>query len=213
MIYYSEWDLAFLDIMKNGSNLFVELFKFATGREADKPFFVREPQIYMMVVRNPYDRLVSQFYHINKSEIIRNYKYTIHYPFFRDWVKETYSGDGYTGTDGHLFAQTHITQYYKYPLPYKVFKMEDLIPHQLFFFLDLDETRKNEIDVRFSEIRNELDLSKHHAYNNIKQGVWSSFYDSETIDICNQYFANDFKAFEYQMIKPSEFVEMSRTLI
>lgn len=213
MIYYSEWDLAFLDIFKNGSNVFRELFRFVTGRDADKPFFIREPQIYMMVVRNPYDRLVSQFYHINKWEIIKNYRYTIHYPFFRDWVKETYSGEGYTGNDGHYFTQAHITQYYKYPLTYKVFKMEELIPHQLFFFLDLDEERKVEIDEKCVEIRKELDLTKHHAHSNLKQGVWQSFYDSETLQICNRYFANDFKAFNYTMLKPSEFVEARRGLI
>lgn len=212
MIYYSEWDLVFLDIMKNGSNLFAELFKYVIGREADKPFFEREPQLYVTVVRNPYDRLISQFYHINKGILVKEYKKAIHYPFFREWVKETYE-NGYDGTDGHLFAQSHIIQYFKYPLPYQIFKMEELIPHQLFFFLDLDDERKIDIDNKFSEIRLELSKTKHHAAGNIKQGIWQSFYDSQTIKICNQYFAKDFEAFRYDMINPSEWETPKRTLL
>jgi hypothetical protein len=119
MIYYSEWDLAFLDIMKNGSNLFVELFKSVIGREADRPFFVREPKIYISVVRNPYDRLISQFYYVNRQEIVTTYKKSIHFPFFRKWVKETFE-NGYDGTDGHFFHNlilsviTNILYHIKY---------------------------------------------------------------------------------------------------
>ncbi len=213
MIYYSEWDLAFLDIMKNGSNLFVELFKYVIGREADKPFFIREPQLYVTVVRNPYDRLVSQFYHINRKELTKDYKYAIHYPFFRKWVKETYE-NGYDGADGHYYAQSHIIQYDKFPeLSYIVFKMEELIPHQLFFFLDLDDERKMDIDNKFSEIRLELSKSRHHAAGNIKQGIWQSFYDSETIKVCNQYFGKDFEAFGYDVIDPNKWEAPKRTIL
>jgi hypothetical protein len=212
MIYYSEWDLVFLDIMKNGSNLFVELFKHVLGKEADKPYFIREPQLYISVVRNPYDRLVSQFYYVNRGTIVKEYKKAIHFPFFRKWVKETYE-NGYDGTDGHLFSQAHIIRYYEHQLPYQLFKMEELIPHQLFFFLDLDDEHKSDIDNKFSEIRLELDNTKHHANGNIKQGIWQTFYDSETIRICNEYFAKDFEAFGYDMIHPSEWETPKRSML
>lgn len=212
MIYYSEWDLVFSDIMKNGSNLFTNLYKYVLGREADKPFFEREPKYFITVVRNPYDRLVSQFYHINKMELTKMHKYSIHFPFFRKWVKQTYE-NGYDGNDGHYYSQSHIIQYYEYPLPYKVFKLEELIPHQIFYFLDLTDEQKADIDVKFLEIRNELDLNIHHANKHNKQGLWQSFHNSETIRICNKYFANDFKAFDYPMIDASTWQPPKKNII
>lgn len=213
MRYYSEWDLVFLDIMKNGSNMFVQLFEYVMEKPAEHPYFVRVPQIYMTVVRNPYDRLVSQFYHHNRKELNVHYKNAIHYPFFRDWVKKTYE-NGYDGDDGHYFSQSHIIRYYEYPLPYHIFKLEDLKAHELFWFMDLSEERKAEIDKKAFELRKELDLNAHHAYSNMKQGVWQTFHNSETIAICNDYFANDFKAFDYEMIIPSEFHRhMGRSMV
>lgn len=212
MIYYSEWDLVFLDIMKNGSNVFVNLYKHVLGREADRPFFEREPKWFITVVRNPYDRLVTQFYHINRRELNTTHKYSIHFPFFRKWVKETYE-NGYDGVDGHYFSQSHIIQYYEHPLPFMIYKIEELKPYQLFPFIDLTEEQKDEIVGKYVEIQNQYNLNKHHATTNGKQGVWQSFYDSETIKICNRYFANDFKAFDYPMVEPSEFKGIDRTLI
>ena len=213
MMYYPEYDFVFLDIMKNGSNLLAQLFKHVFGKEFEEPYFVREPEIYMTVVRNPYDRLISQFYHIHRQVINRNFKFTIHYPFFRKWVKEVYSGEGYTGTDGHLFSQTHIIQYYEYPLPYKVFKLEELIPHQMFYFLDLTDEQKADIDAKFSEIRLDLTANGHHAFGAMKQGVWEVFHDKETIELCNNYFAKDFEAFGYDMVDTSKWETPKKSVL
>lgn len=204
MRYYPDWDLCFLDIMKNGSNLFVQLFDYVIEKPAEYPYFIRVPQIYITIVRNPYDRLVSQFYHINRRKLNTDYKNAIHHPFFKEWVKETY-GNGYDGDDGHYFSQTHQIRYYEHPLPYNIFKLETLKPHQLFWFMDLSDERKIDIDKKAAEIKLELDLNHHHAFGNSKQGVWQTFHDSETIKVCNEYFANDFKAFDYEIINPSDF--------
>jgi len=203
MRYYPDWDLVFLDIMKNGSNVFVSLFEYVMEKPSVPPYFERTPEIYMTVVRNPYDRLVSQFYHHNRREL-NIFKNSIHHPFFKEWVKKTYK-NGYNGDDGHYFSQTHIIRYYEYPLPYHIFKLETLVAHELFWFMNLSDERKKDIDAKAFELRTKLDLNYHHAYSNVKQGVWQTFYDSETIEICNNYFANDFKAFEYEMIEPSQF--------
>jgi hypothetical protein len=212
MTYYSEYDLAFLDIMKNGSNVFIKLFEYVIGRKADEPFFVREPQIYLTVVRNPYDRLVTQFYHANRKILGKEYSHSIHYPFFRKWVKDTYK-NGYDGDDGHMFAQNHIIQYYEWPLPYKVFKLEELVPHELFFFLELDDERKADIDAKFLEIKRDLDNSRHHASGNLKQGIWQVFYDAESIEVCNNYFAKDFEAFNYEIIDPNKWETPKRSMV
>lgn len=213
MIYFSDCDVVLLDIMKNGSNLLTRLFSYVFEKEPDKPYFIREPQIFIVVSRNPYDRLVSQFYHINRKELTKDYQYAIHYPFFRKWVKETYE-NGYDGADGHYYAQSHIIQYDKFPdLPYTMFKMEKLIPHQLFWYINLSDERKADIDTKFSEITTELIRIKHHATDNLKQGKWETFYDSETIRICNQYFAKDFEAFGYDMIEPSEWEVPKRSVL
>ncbi len=206
MTYFSDYDLAFLDIMKNGSSRFISLFEYVLGKERDKPVFIREPQIFIVVVRNPYDRLVSQFYHNNKRELWNDYRYAIHYPFFRKWVKETY-GNGYDGNDGHYYSQSYIIQYKKYPeLPYHIFKIENLDPSDLFFFLgDLTDERKEDILKKYNELGWVKVVDKHYATNTIKQGIWQTFYDSETIRICNEYFADDFEVFGYEMLDPSEF--------
>lgn len=206
MIYYSDWDLCFLDILKNGSNLFAKLFNYVMEKPADPPYFIRVPQIYITVVRNPYDRVISQFYHVNRGKLKNDYGYVqyIHYPFFKEWVKETYD-NGYDGDDGHYISQTHQIRYYEYSLPYHIFKLETLEPHKLFWFMDLSDERKIDIDKKALEIKLELDLNTHHAFSNFKQGIWQTFHDSETIKVCNEYFANDFKAFNYEIINPSDF--------
>lgn len=209
MIYYSDYDLAFVDILKNGSMGFRTLFTYVMDREPDKPFFIRQPKIYITAVRNPYDRLISQFYHANKGDIWKNWKWTVHHPYFRRWVRDTYK-DGYKGIDGHFYSQTRLLQYYENDIAYKIFKMEELKnAHELFFFLPLTKARKAEIDEKYLEILDELQKSTHHATNNIKQGVWQSYYDAKTIEICNKEFENDFKAFGYEMIDPAEFNRLS----
>ena len=213
MTYFSDYDLVLLDIMKNGSSRFITLFEYVLGKERDEPVFIREPQIFITIVRNPYDRLVSQFYHINRKELLRDYRYAVHYPFFRKWVEETY-GKGYNDVDGHFYAQSHIIQYDKYPdLPYHIFKMEELKPYELFFFLgDEAEERKDDIEREYNEFGLKKIADKHYASGTIKQGMWKTFYDPKTIEICNEYFANDFKYFGYEVLNPSEF-NFKRNLI
>jgi hypothetical protein len=204
MIYYSEYDLVFITILKNGTNAFAKLFTYVMGKEPEPLFFTRQPTIHMTVVRNPYERLLTQFYHANRRQLWKEFKYTVHHPFFRKWVKETYS-NGYDGEDGHLYTQTQFLQFVECQMEYKVFKAEEFSAHELFFFLNLTEERKAEIDKEYSKIIIELETSAHHATNSIKQGVWQSFYDAETIKICNNHYADDFKAFNYEIIKPEEF--------
>jgi hypothetical protein len=111
----------------------------------------------------------------------------------------------YEGEDIHMHTQTELLKYYENNLPISVFKLEELIPHELFFFLDLSEERKKEIDNIFPKIMVELEQKKHHSTNNIKQGVWQTYYDSKTIEICNKHFINDFVAFNYDIIEPEGF--------
>jgi hypothetical protein len=214
MTYFSDYELVFLDIMKNGSSRFISLFEYVLGKEKDNPVFVREPQLFITVVRNPYDRLVSQFYHINRSELYRNYRYTIHYPLFREWVKKTYE-NGYDGDDGHIYAQNHIIQYYKYPdLPYHIFKLEELKPYELFFFLgELSDERKADIDKKYKELGQLRIDDGHYTAGNMKQGIWEIFHNQETIKICNDYFAKDFEAFGYDMIDPLKWETPKRSML
>lgn len=213
MTYYSEWDLVLMDIMKNGSNVLVKLFDEVLGKHDDTTFFIIEPTTFIVPARNPYDRLVSQFYHINRKLLWEEYRHTIHYSFFKKWVKETYE-NGYDGMDGHFFSQTHIIQYDKHPdLPYTIFKLEELIPHQLFWFMELSEEKKIEIDNRYLEIQKEMSKTKHHATGNVKQGIWEIFYDSNTIEICNDYFGDDFRIFGYDMIEPTKWESPKRTIL
>ena len=200
---YDGYGVVFYPIHKNGTNLFKRLFDYVLGNRTNEETKNIEYVHHIIIVRNPYDRLVSQFYHHNRREL-NIFKNSIHHPFFKEWVKKTYK-NGYDGDDGHYFSQTHIIRYYEYPLPYHIFKLETLVAHELFWFMDLSDERKKDIDAKAFELRTKLDLNHHHAYSNIKQGVWQTFYDSETIEICNNYFANDFKAFEYEMIEPSQF--------
>ena len=58
-----------------------------------------------------------------------------------------------------------------------------------------------------------MNKTKHHASGNVKQGIWEIFYDSKTIEICNNYFENDFKSFGYDMIEPSEWKTPKRLLV
>ena len=204
MMYYSDHDVLFLTVLKNGSNVFRNLFEFVIGRESDALYFKKQPNTYITVVRNPYDRLVTQFYHANRDELYKKYKFTIHHPFFKKWVKETFEG-GYKGDDLHMHTQTELLRYYENKLPINIFKLEELIPHELFFFLDLSEERKKEIDNEFPKIMVELEKEQHHLTNNIKQGVWQTYYDSKTIEICNKHFINDFVAFNYDIIEPEKF--------
>jgi hypothetical protein len=204
MVYYSEYDFLYVDIFKSGSTAIKTLFEYVLGREPDEPFFTKQPRTYITVVRNPYDRLVTQFYHANRIELWRDWKWTVHHPFFRKWVKETYE-NGYSGNDGHMFSQVRLLKYYENRLPYKIFKLEELVPYELFFFLPNYQERKEEINDKFLEIIANLEKITHHATNNLKQGIWQSYYDEKTIAICNEYFASDFIVFNYEMIEPVEF--------
>ena len=213
MMYFPEYDFVFLDIFKNGSNVFSRLFEYVLGSKGDGPNFIREPNIYISVVRNPYDRVVSQFYNHNRGTILKQYRYTIHYPFFRRWIEETYSGKGYTGDDGHLYSQSHIIQYYENSSRIKIFKMEEFKPHEIFFFLDLTDEQKFDIDNKFSEIRAKLDLNGHHTTTNIKQGIWQVYHTSETIAVCNEFFTDDFKFFDYPMLDPTKWETPKRSVL
>ncbi len=214
MTYFEKYDLAYMDIMKNGTNQFTKLFEWGLGVERSKPVFLREPKVFITIVRNPYDRLVSQFYHINRRKMFKEYQHTLHYPIFREWVKESYE-NGYDGDDGHHYSQSHIIQYDKFPqLHYHIFKIEELVPSDLFFFLDdLTEERKSEINQKYKEFNEEQVKNKHHATGNIKQGIWQMFYDSETLQIANNYFKSDFEYFGYEMLNPSDFVESKRSIL
>jgi hypothetical protein len=217
MIYYSEHNLLFFDILKNGSTGFRKLFELVLGKEDgflqyhqhdNSLFFITPPVLYATVVRNPYERLLTQFYHVNKKQLWTTFRYTVHYPFFRKWAKEFCSNE-YKENDGHLYTQTQFLKFYENPLEYKIFKIEKLFAHELFFFLDLTAAQKAQIDNEYSKIIKELQGNLHHATNSIKQGTWQSYYDAETIEMCNKYYKCDFKAFDYEIIKPEEFEQKS----
>ena len=110
MRYYPDWDLVFLDIMKNGSNVFVNLFEYVMEKPSVPPYFERTPEIYMTVVRNPYDRLISQWMHDTQIKNELFYSKLNQKKLFKEWVVSTYK-NGYTGNDNHLLTQTDVIQY------------------------------------------------------------------------------------------------------
>lgn len=222
MFYWPKHNIVFHPILKNGSTALTELFKFVLGEGEEIEFNLatkdtdpNTSKLYITTLRNPYDRLVSQFYNVYKSHLTKP-KYRLksvehlrdihtHFFYFRYWVKETYE-NGYNGEDPHLYSQWHtLDNGYQYGADYKIFKMENLIPHELFFFLKLDDNQKKEIDDEYLKIMDHFEKNNHHATNNQKKHTWEVYHDSNTIRICNEYFADDFKKFEYQMINPSEF--------
>lgn len=213
MMYYPKHNLSFFYIFKNGSQAFRELFTYVMEGERDTSDFVNKPEINITIVRNPYDRLVSQFYHANKGEIYRNWrlnslgyqKLNLHYPLFKSWVRDTFNG-GYKGSDEHMYSQPRLLKYFEGGIEYKVFKLEELVSvNELFFFMELTKERQNEIDIKYSEILRGMEKINHHATNTVKQGVWQNYYDAKTIEICNKEFEGDFIAFNYKVYDPKEF--------
>jgi len=83
----------------------------------------------------------------------------------------------------------------------------------MFYFLDLTDEQKADIDTKFSELRLDLAANGHHAFGTMKQGVWEVFHDEETIELCNNYFAKDFEAFGYDMITPSKWEAPKKSIL
>jgi len=91
--------------------------------------------------------------------------------------------------------------------------MEEFKPHEIFFFLDLTDEQKLDIDNKFSEIRAKFDLNGHHTTTNIKQGIWQVYHTSETIAVCNEFFTDDFKFFDYPMLDPTKWETPKRSVL
>jgi hypothetical protein len=230
-MYFKKYSLLYWKILKNGTNVFRDLLNDCLGETGyDLPSFTKindtsfvipnQPNDKLIVVwnqfaivRNPYDRLVSQFYQSkfiqnrygwNAYELHRAMYELKHYEMFQYWVKETYKDGGKGITDNHFLSQTDLIEYKKNNT-IKLFKLEELEYHKLFWFMDLTDEQKAEIDRKGDEWKKVHSSYGHHSKGYIRQGEWERYYDKNTIQICNEYFAKDFENFGYDMINSESF--------
>jgi hypothetical protein len=117
--------------------------------------------------------------------------------YFKEWVIETYK-TGYTGDDGHILSQSECVHIIP-DKTFKIFKLEDLIIDDLFYFLpEIDSVNLND---KYKEILESLNGSiDHHARQYRALDYFMDYYDDEVLEICNSYFRLDFKNFDYKKI-------------
>ena len=123
MVYYKKYSLIYWSILKNGTKVFRDLLNeiigdrgtdiFQFNKVTEKNFIIpAQPNDKLItainqfaVVRNPYDRLISQFYHSefiearygwNSYELNRAMYQLKHFDMFKYWVKNTYEDNGKT---------------------------------------------------------------------------------------------------------------------
>ena len=196
---YDDYGVVFYPIQKNGTNLFKRLFDYVLGNRTNEETKNIEYVHHIIIVRNPYDRLISQWMHDTQIKNELFYSKLNQKKLFKEWVVSTYK-NGYTGNDNHLLTQTDVIQY----IPnekYKIFKLGEFVIEDLFYFLDnIDfENLHNEYDKILEYLNNE---TEHHSSKFRMSNDFKDYYDTELLEICNSSFRIDFQNFGYEMITP-----------
>lgn len=219
VIYYKKYKLLYWKILKNGTAVFTDLLNEVLGEGVqfeniapidDTTILVSGNEFVNVrnqftIVRNPYDRLVSQFYHseflgkLGKNDFKNMSDSIMHFEAFHKWVKDTYGGDGSVDNQ-HFLTQTKLMHYRDNKIM-KFFKLEELKYHQLFWFMKLSDEEKWEIDRKGEKWKQFHTSYGHHSKGFIRKGELMDYYNDDTIKICNEYFLVDFQNFGYQMIE------------
>lgn len=133
------------------------------------------------VVRNPWDRVVSQYKFRVKTNQCKMRTNPIS---FKNWVKKVYGknkDDYYYNNPKMFLTQADWLKDYNDEIHIqKVIKFENL-------------------ESDFSDVTNYLQLNiKLPHYNMTKKKIYYEFYDEESINIISEYFKEDIKLFKYQ---------------
>lgn len=207
---YDDYGVVFYTIQKNGTNLFKRLFEYVLGNPSNTENEKIDYKHHILIVRNPYDRLISQWMHVTQIKSIywdkKEQNTLILYreeqkKYFKEWVIETYK-TGYTGDDNHILSQSeclHITP----DETWKIFKLEDLIIDDLFYFYEGIDSKH--LHQKYEEFIESLEVEKEHHYRQYRAlDYFMDYYDDEILEICNSYFDIDFKNFGYKIVNHYE---------
>ena len=203
---YDDYGVVFHPIQKNGTNLFKRLFEYVLGNPSNTENEKIDYKHHILIVRNPYDRLISQWMHVTQIKSIywdkKEQNTLILYreeqkKYFKEWVIETYK-TGYTGDDNHILSQSECL----HMIPdktFKIFKLEELVIDDLFYFLP--EINFVNLNDKYKEILESLNGSiDHHSRQYRAFDYFMDYYDDEVLEICNSYFKLDFNNFDYKEI-------------
>ena len=203
---YDDYGVVFYPIQKNGTNLFKKLFNYFLGKPTNDETLKINNKHHILIVRNPYDRLISQWMHVTqirgkywdkkkKNTLVRYCKEQR--KEFKNWVIEMYK-NGYDGNDNHILSQSeclHITP----DETWKIFKLEDLIIDDLFYFYEGIDSKH--LHQKYEEFIESLEVEKeHHSRQYRALDYFMDYYDDEILEICNSYFDIDFKTFGYEIV-------------
>lgn len=203
---YDSYGVVFHPIQKNGTNLFKRLFDYFLGKPTNHQNLKINYKHHILIVRNPYDRLISQWMHDTqikgkywdkkkKNTLVRYCKEQK--KEFKNWVIETYKM-GYVGDTTHICSQSESLHIIPNET-WKIFKLEDLIIDDLFYFLkEIDSTHLHQ---KYEEIIESLEVEAgHHSRQYRALDYFMDYYDDEILEICNSYFDIDFKTFGYEIV-------------
>jgi hypothetical protein len=207
---YDDYGVVLYTIQKNGTNLFKRLFEYVLGNPSNTENEKIDYKHHILIVRNPYDRLISQWMHVTQIKSIywdkKEQNTLVRYcrkqrKEFKNWVIETYK-TGYTGDDNHILSQSECLHIIP-DKTFKIFKLEDLIVDDLFYFLpEIDSVNLND---KYKEILESLNGSiDHHSRQYRALDYFMDYYDDEVLEICNSYFNIDFKNFGYEIVNHYE---------
>lgn len=142
---------------------------------------VFEQAIKIAVIRNPYDRVVSQYYHRVKTNQNNLYKNPIG---LNKWVEKVYQppyDDNYRTSQQKMF----IPQY-----NWLIDKQNNFLVDHLFRFEQLEDD--------FSSFCKKYDLTLNLMWEN-KTKVKDEELNLDSVRIINEYFEDDFRIFKYSM--------------
>lgn len=145
---------------------------------------VKNKYDWFMVVRNPYDRIISEFYCIHGGKGMSSKISNKDPEFFNEYVKRRIRERSKTGD--------HWSEQYKYLDPkvnIHILKFENL---------------KFEFEKLMKDYLLNIKLSRKTNCNpvSISKRVEISDMDSELIQLINEVYSQDFKEFGYQIISP-----------
>lgn len=169
-------------------NINYTLYKNAPVELWHNPYFIYKNNNFT-IVRNPYDRIISEYYYIHKKTNIFNNKiYQIQ--LFKNYLNriiEEYKDNIYI-YDGHILPQS----YYVY---------DEKGNKRIEYVIKMEDDMTKQLDTLFKKYNLNMNINEFPESNKTNKIFNKYDLEQETLDKIYNFYIDDFKNFNYEKIK------------